>query len=111
MLSADISVEAQEQNASSLLRVYRDFAKARNGWKALALGEMEVLSSPNSSVALWKMSYQGQSVLVIHNFSSSAPTLSLSNYKTDKLIVSNGTVTVSKGSVTLGACSSAVFLQ
>ena len=35
----------------------------------------------------------------------------LSAYKTDKLIVSNGTVTVSNGAVALGAYSSAVFLQ
>jgi hypothetical protein len=37
--------------------------------------------------------------------------LPLTNYKTDKLIVSNGTVTVSNGAVAMGAYSSAVFLQ
>ena len=111
MLSADISVEAQEQNNASVLRVYRNFAKARNGWKALAQGQMEVLTSPNSAVAMWKMSHEGQTVLVVHNFGSGAPVLPLSNYKTDKLIVSNGTVTVSNGAVALGAYASAVFLQ
>jgi len=111
MLSADISVEAQEQNNASLLRVYRDFAKARNGWKALAQGQIEAVSSPNSAVAMWKMSHEGQTVLVVHNFGSGAPVLPLSSYKTDKLIVSNGTVTVSNGAVALGAYASAVFLQ
>ena len=111
MLSADISVEAQEQSQSSVLRVYRDFAKARNGWKALAKGQIEEIVSPNSAVAMWKMSYEGQTVLVLHNFGSAGPVLPLSNYKTDKLIVSNGMVTVSNGAVALGAYSSAVFLQ
>ena len=111
MLTADISVEAQEQNAASVLRVYRDFAKARNGWKALAQGQIEAVSSPNSAVAMWKMSHEGQTVLVVHNFGSGAPVLPLSIYKTDKLIVSNGTVTVSNGAVALGAYASAVFLQ
>ena len=111
MLTADISVEAQEQNAASVLRVYRDFAKARNGWKALAQGQIEAVSSPNSAVAMWKMSHEGQTVLVVHNFGSGAPVLPLSSYKTDKLIVSNGTVTVSNGAVALGAYASAVFLQ
>jgi len=111
MLSADISVEAQEQNNASLLRVYRDFAKARNGWKALAQGQIEAVSSPNSAVAMWKMSHEGQTVLVVHNFGSGAPVLPLSSYKTDKLIVSNGAVTVSNGAVALGAYASAVFLQ
>jgi glycosidase len=111
MLSAEISVEAQEQSQSSVLRVYRDFAKARNGWKALAKGQIEEIVSPNSAVAMWKMSYEGQTVLVLRNFGSAGPVLPLSNYKTDKLIVSNGMVTVSNGAVALGAYSSAVFLQ
>ena len=111
MLSADISVEAQEAGSASLLRVYRDFAKARNQWKALAQGEMTEVVSANSAVALWTMSYDGQTVLVVHNFGSATPVITPSGYSTDKLIVSNGTVTASNGSVALGAYASAVFLQ
>ncbi len=111
MLSEEISVEAQEQNNASVLRVYRDFAQARSAWKALALGEIEAVASPNSAVAVWRMKYEGQAVLVIHNFSGGSPVLPLPEYKTDRLIVSNGTVTVSDASVTLGAYASAVFLQ
>ena len=111
MLSADISVEAQQQNPASLLRVYRDFAAARNAWKALAQGEIEAVASPNNTVALWKMSCEGQTVLVAHNFGNGAPVITLSGYTTDKLIVSNGTVTAANGSLALGAYASAVFLQ
>ena len=111
MLSADISVEAQEQNPASLLRVYRDFAKARNGWKALAKGQIEAMTSPNSAVAVWKMSYEGQTVLVVHNFGNATPVFTPAGCSLDKKIVSNGTVTVSNGSLALGAYASAVFLQ
>ena len=111
MLSADISVEAQESTPGSLLRVYRDFAKARNAWKALAQGEIAEVSCPNTAVALWTMSYEGQTVLVAHNFGSGTPVITPTGYTTDKLIVSNGTVTASNGSVALGAYASAVFLQ
>ena len=111
MLTADISVEAQAENTASVLRVYRDFGQARSQWKALALGTMEAISSPNTAVALWKMSYEGQTVLVVHNFGSGAPVITPNGYSTDKLIVSNGTVTASNGSVALGAYASAVFLQ
>lgn len=111
MLSAEISVEAQEQDNASLLRVYRNFAKARNGWKALAQGEIEPINSPNSAVALWKMSYEGQTVLVAHNFGSGSAAFAVAGYKVDKMIVSNGLADGSTGLLSLGPYSSAVFLQ
>ena len=111
MLSESISVEAQEQDNASILRVYRNFAQARNAWKALAKGEMEPVSSPNSAVALWKMSYEGQTVLVAHNFGSGSAAFAVTGYTTDKMIVSNGVADGSSGILSLGAYSSAVFLQ
>ena len=111
MLSADISVEAQEQSTSSVLRVYRDFAKARNAWKALAKGQIESIKSPNSAVALWKMSYEGQTVLVAHNFGGGSAAFAVTGYTTDKMIVSNGMADGSSGLLSLGPYASAVFLQ
>ena len=111
MLSEDISVEAQEQNDASVLRVYRKFAQARNAWKALAKGEIEPVSSPNSAVALWKMSYEGQTVLVAHNFGSGSAAFAVSGFMTDKMIVSNGLADGSTGLLSLGPYASAVFLQ
>ena len=111
MLSADISVEAQEQEAASILRVYRNFAQARNAWKALAKGEIEPVASPNSAVALWKMSYEGQTVLVAHNFGGGSAAFAVSGCTTDKLIVSNGVADGSTGLLSLGPYASAVFLQ
>ena len=111
MLSESISVEAQEQEPSSVLRVYRDFAKTRNAWKALAKGEMQQVSSPNSAVALWTMSYEGQTVLVAHNFGSGSAAFAVTGYTTDKMIVSNGLADGSSGLLSLGPYASAVFLQ
>ena len=111
MLSGEISVEAQEKSSSSVLRVYRDFAKARNAWKALAKGQIESIKSPNSAVALWKMSYEGQTVLVAHNFGGGSAAFAVTGYTTDKMIVSNGMADGSSGLLSLGPYASAVFLQ
>ena len=69
------------------------------------------MTSPNSAVAVWKMSYEGQTVLVVHNFGNATPVFTPAGCSLDKKIVSNGTVTVSNGSLALGAYASAVFLQ
>ena len=111
MLSEGISVEAQEQDDASVLRVYRKFAQARNAWKALAQGEIETINSPNAAVALWKMSYEGQTVLVAHNFGGGSAAFAVTGYTTDKMIVSNGVADGSTGILSLGPYASAVFLQ
>lgn len=112
MLTADISVEAQTNDKSSLLNVYRKFSEARNTFKALAKGEMKEVSSPNDGVAIWTMEYDGQMVLVIHNFSSSTASAVLPakyavSNETD--LVSNGSYTIKGSSVSMGAYSSVVF--
>lgn len=111
MLTAEISVEAQESDPASVLRVYRNFAKARNAWKALAKGEITPVPSPNSAVALWKMTYEGQTVLVAHNFGNGSAAFAVTGYTTDKMIVSNGMADGSTGLLSLGPYASAVFLQ
>ena len=111
MLSESISVEAQEQDNASILRVYRNFAQARNAWKALAKGQIAEVKSPNSAVALWTMTYEGQTVLVAHNFGPGSAAFAVTGYTTDKMIVSNGMADGSSGILSLGAYSSAVFLQ
>lgn len=113
MLTENISVEAQSADPASLLSVYRAFAEARNTYKALACGEMTEVSSSNASVALWTMSYEGQTVLVAHNFgagivSANVPGGELSS---DRILVSNGIVSANGNTVTLGAYASAVFAE
>ena len=70
------------------------------------------MSSGQNSIALWKRSYQNESVVVAHNFSASSTKFTLSSgYKADNILVSNGDVTVDGLSITLGAYASAVFVQ
>ncbi len=113
MLSADISVEAQDADPASLLGVYRKFAAARNTYKALAHGEIAPVNSSNNALALWTMSYEGQTVLVAHNFGAGVITVNVpgTDIQSGNILVSNGVVTASGSSVTLGAYASAVFAQ
>ena len=111
MLNADMSVEAQEQNNESILRVYRKFAKARNQFKALAKGEMQEVGSALNSIATWTMSYDGQTVLVAHNFGGANMSVNATGYKLETQLVSNGNVSVTGANISLGPYSSVVFLQ
>lgn len=112
MLTASISVEAQLEDQNSILNVYKKFSAARNENKALSQGEMFAMTSGNNSVSLWKRKYDNESVVVAHNISGSSTTFTLgSGYKADNTLVSNGEVSVSGSSVTLGAYSSVVFVQ
>jgi len=113
MLSDAISVEAQAADPASLLNVYKDFAQARNAYKALAQGEIQEVSSSNAAVALWTMSYEGQTLLVAHNFGGNVATVNVpgTELDADHILVSNGVVTANGSSLTLGAYASAVFAE
>ena len=111
MLSANISVEAQATDEASLLNVYKSFAAARNTYEALAHGEMQEVRSSNNAVALWTMSYEGQTVLVAHNFGAGVISVNVPDASNERLLVYNGIVTANGSSLTLGAYASAVFAQ
>ena len=65
-----------------------------------------------AGIAAWYMtSSDGSKALVLHNVASSEMTLELESDKLDSVVVKLGKVSVSGHSVTLGANSSAVFLQ
>ena len=74
-------MEAQQEDAGSILNVYRTFGRLRNTYPALALGTMEkhpVYNENNtgySQIAAWYMVYEGQKMLVVHNFGESAQVL------------------------------------
>ena len=107
MLSASISVEAQTADANSLLNHYRAFTALRNGTPALLNGEMTPVTAASPQIAAWKMLYQGDMVLVLHNFSST-PALA-GSFSTIRELIRNGEVTVSGKNITLGAYSSVVY--
>ena len=111
MLTADISVEAQQDNKASILNVYKKFAKARNASKALAKGTIKAVSSSKSAVAIWEMSFDGEKVLVVHNFGPGTVTAPISGYSTDNELVSNGSIAKAGNGITMGSYSSVVYKQ
>ena len=108
MLKADISVEAQSADDSSILKVYQTWSQLRNTYDALAKGTMSAASVSGNSIAAWYMTSGGQKLLVIHNVASSQKEVSVSD-SMDKPIALLGTASVKGGKLTLGANSSVVF--
>lgn len=112
MLTSSISVATQSADENSILNVYRTFGKLRATYKALSKGSFTTrLVNGSTSVSAWYREYDGQKILVIHNFSGGGTTVTLAGDKTENLIGSNGSVAVRDGKLTLGGYSSAVFLQ
>ena len=118
MLTADISVEAQEGNIASLLNVYKTFAKLRNTYPALANGEMKEHGTYNStngsygSIACWYMEAGGEKkLLVVHNTASSTKSLAFPNDNLSKPVALLGEATIQGTTLNIGANSSVVFEQ
>ena len=112
-VSGAVSVEAQAADANSVLSVYRKFGKAREEYAALAEGSLGYCAEASgaSSVSAWFRIVEGQKILVVHNFGGGNVNINFSSSKLDDMILSNGTVTVNGNKLTLGAYSSAVFMQ
>lgn len=111
VITTGMSVKEQEAKETSLLRLYRNFAKARNQYPALAKGDMVATSTGSAAIASWYMKTDEQRVLVLHNFSGESVKIDRAQDKLDKLVVSNQEVKVEGTSVTLSAYASAVFEQ
>ena len=110
MLKADISVEAQDANAESLLNVYKTFSRVRNTYPALAEGTMtDAGLGGGNSIAAWYMTAGSQKVLVIHNTASGEKPVKVS-FDVSKPVAILGTVTLDHDTLTLSGNSSVVFL-
>ena len=110
MLTTSISVEAQKDNAESVLNVYKTWSRLRNTYEALASGTMTSvnLAGANTIAAWYMTSSSGQKLLVIHNVAPSAKSVTLSD-DLSKPIALLGTASVAGRSLKLGANSSVVF--
>ena len=108
MLKADISVEAQDADAGSLLNVYKTWSRLRNTYPALATGMMTKATLQGNSVTAWYMTQGSQKLLVIHNVAPSSVSVSVSD-SMDKPIALLGSGTVKDKTLTLGGNSSVVF--
>ncbi|MBQ9184523.1 MAG: alpha-amylase [Bacteroidales bacterium] len=114
MLSSSISVEAQSETESSLLNVYKAFAKVRNTYPALANGTMTEHGTYNSSngtyptIACWYMTSGSDKMLVVHNTDTSAKNLAFTD-DLSKPVALLGTAALRGNTLTIGANSSVVF--
>ena len=114
MLTSEISVESQAADNNSILALYRAFGKAMNLSPALADGWIENDDSNHSSkIASWYIHQNGvdKVCLVIHNVTGSTVTVDRSAHQNNlsNILISNGKVSVSDYSVTMGPYSSVVF--
>lgn len=109
---------AQSADEESILNVYRTFAQLRNTYPSLATGEMiehPVYNADNSqcrSVAAWYRQQDSERMLVLHNFSSAAVTVSVDD-EIDRAVAALNSVSANYGATTtvrLGGYSSVVFL-
>ena len=108
MLKAEISVEAQEADANSLLNVYKTWSRLRNTYPALAEGMMTDAGVGGSSFASWYMTAGSQKLLVIHNVSAKEQTVTVSD-DTSRPVAVLGTVARSGKDLVFSANSSVVF--
>lgn len=108
MLKADISVEAQQANDDSILKVYQTWSRLRNTYPALATGEMTAASLSGSSIASWYMTSGSQKLLVIHNVATSEKKVTVTD-SMEKPIGLLGTASYAGTELTLGPNSSVVF--
>ncbi len=110
MLTASISVEAQDADAGSLLQVYRTFARLRNTYPALAEGTMTALTGAPDVMAAWYMTASsGQKMLVVHNVAGVSSSMVL-NDDLSHPVALLGSGSVKEKTLTLAANSSVVFL-
>ncbi len=110
MLTAEISVEAQEAEAASILNVYKTWSRLRNTYPALAEGKMEPVSLGGSAIASWYMTSGNQKLLVVHNVSANNVMVNTTADATFvKPIALLGSASIDGSTLTLGGNSSVVF--
>ena len=118
MLTGDRSVEAQSEDETSILNVYRAFGQLRNIYSAMGKGAMTkhpVYNENNTQmkqIAAWYREYQGEKMLVLHNFGSTDAVLTLDDdVKVAAAVLGDVSLAKENGQnkVTMGGYSSVVF--
>lgn len=113
MLTAAISVEAQDTDAESLLNVYRTWSRLRNTYPEFyegSMGTTKAVTGGGNSIAAWTMTLDWEQMLIIHNCSASEKTVNIAeSFNLDKPVALLGTATLKGHALTLGPYSSVVF--
>ena len=77
----EVSVDAEQADAHSLLHYYTSLIGWRRQISALRDGTLSAWSQANPKIAAWQLSDAQSRVLVVHNLSGTAQTIDVSNAK------------------------------
>jgi glycosidase len=113
------TVKTQEADSTSMLQLYRKFARVRNTYPAMAYGTMtehplynDKSSSAFPQIGAWYRISGSETLLVLHNFGQNQLTISIED-QIRNAVVSNGNVYVQEEKdytrVKMDAYSSVVF--
>jgi alpha-amylase len=104
-------VTAQVKDKNSILNHYKSFIKLRNQSKALTFGSVELVAVEQPSISAFVRTHENQSLLVLHNLSKDAVTLTLPEAVIgySKTYFKTKGAKASKRTVTLPAYSSLVL--
>lgn len=72
------SVQTQMQDANSILKVYQNVIQYRASSDVLKKGDLEVYDMGNEAILGYKRTYNGESVLILHNVSQNPISLEVS---------------------------------
>jgi maltose alpha-D-glucosyltransferase/alpha-amylase len=72
-----VNVEAQERSDHSLLRWMKSLIQVRNAFRVFSRGTIQFLSPSNHRVLAYVREYNGETVLVVNNLSSTAQAVDL----------------------------------
>lgn len=108
------SAMQQMNDDTSLFSHYRRLIEIKNKYPEIARGTIEAIPSENDAVAAYALTYDGSTILVVHNFGETEATQELSNlegkYKLlEHIGVSSEKARLKGGTVSLPARSSVII--
>lgn len=103
----------QAADPNSLLNHYKAYIRLRNNSKALSHGQVEPVNMENRAVSAFLRTHEGESVLVLHNLSGSAATVTLpaSLGEHSRVLHQHNAAKLAKGTVQLPAYSSLILTK
>ncbi|MBC5772751.1 alpha-glucosidase C-terminal domain-containing protein [Pontibacter sp. KCTC 32443] len=104
-------VAVQASDKASILNHYKTLISLRNNSRALTYGKIEPVRLDNKAISAFTRSHAGETVLVLHNVSGTAASISLpanlANYK--KTLFTNNNAVLDKNTIQLPAYSTIIL--
>ena len=104
----DAGVAEQLADEASLLNFYIDVLKVRNSCPALVYGQMTAYDTGLKAMVSYQLSYEGKTVLVLHNCGAEALSVPVEGTLLQTLAAGGEQPTLADGAVTMPAYSTAI---